>query len=239
MDQPTEKATDPIQLRLEYVQVPSGRDDVTRYKAMKSSSAPDNNESISIQSWMELVSSNTPSGNQAASDLTKVISSSPYASLMFETPGTSWEYSRDTPFEFALVNEPALQRFAEGRPDRNAFQEHFRGCLGGNNNSGDGIVPMCCSFGNLGGDARLVAPLPSPSSSSDATYSHLAIFVRNAPKEQVGEFWRLGASQYLSMLEEKHDAKTWFSTNGMGVAWLHLRLDSVPKYYSYRPFTAR
>ncbi len=28
----------------------------------------------------------------------------------------------------------------------------------------------------------------------------------------------------------------WFSTSGMGVAWLHFRLDKRPKYYTYRAF---
>jgi hypothetical protein len=28
----------------------------------------------------------------------------------------------------------------------------------------------------------------------------------------------------------------WFSTSGMGVAWLHFRLDQRPKYYTYRAF---
>jgi hypothetical protein len=28
----------------------------------------------------------------------------------------------------------------------------------------------------------------------------------------------------------------WFSTSGMGVAWLHFRLDRRPKYYTYRAF---
>lgn len=29
----------------------------------------------------------------------------------------------------------------------------------------------------------------------------------------------------------------WLSTAGAGVAWLHVRLDDRPKYYSYRPYT--
>jgi hypothetical protein len=28
----------------------------------------------------------------------------------------------------------------------------------------------------------------------------------------------------------------WLSTSGLGVAWLHVRLDSRPKYYSYAPY---
>jgi hypothetical protein len=28
----------------------------------------------------------------------------------------------------------------------------------------------------------------------------------------------------------------WLSTAGMGVAWLHIRLDERPKYYSHKPY---
>lgn len=28
----------------------------------------------------------------------------------------------------------------------------------------------------------------------------------------------------------------WFSTSGLGVAWLHFRIDPFPKYYTYRPY---
>ena len=28
----------------------------------------------------------------------------------------------------------------------------------------------------------------------------------------------------------------WLSTSGLGVYWLHVRLDSRPKYYTYEPY---
>lgn len=28
----------------------------------------------------------------------------------------------------------------------------------------------------------------------------------------------------------------WCSTSGLGVYWLHIRLDQYPKYYTYRPY---
>lgn len=222
MQQPIEDAS------VKYVEVPSGRGDVKRYAAVQN--FPEQ-KPISIQSWMTLVSSNSSVGIQATDDLSTIITSSPYSSILFEMPGASWQSSNEDKFEFAIVNEPALQMFAENSPDRYAFKEHFRKCKKG---------ATVCSFANLGGDAKLVSPLPQ-TDISDRTYSHLGAFVRNAPKSQVTEFWRKSAVTYLDVLKEKHNqqgahAKTWFSTNGMGVAWLHLRLDSRPKYYSYGPF---
>lgn len=96
-----------------------------------------------------------------------------------------------------------------------------------------------CSFTNLGGDATLVSPVPPSGDGhdNDASYSHLAIFVRTAPKSQVADFWKLAATTYLGVLKKKQSVeKSWFSTNGMGVAWLHLRIDDRPKYYSYAPY---
>ena len=48
--------------------------------------------------------------------------------------------------------------------------------------------------------------------------------------------WKLVALQYMEALEERHPGPVWLSTSGEGVAWLHFRLDSDPKYYQYRPF---
>ena len=31
---------------------------------------------------------------------------------------------------------------------------------------------------------------------------------------------------------------TWLSTAGMGVSWLHVRLDSQPKYYGFAAYWA-
>ena len=40
------------------------------------------------------------------------------------------------------------------------------------------------------------------------------------------------SSRYAALM-----TPTWVSTAGGGVAWLHVRLDSAPKYYTHRPYT--
>eukprot|EP00581_Thalassiosira_minuscula_P028154 CAMPEP_0183755264 /NCGR_PEP_ID=MMETSP0739-20130205/4083_1 /TAXON_ID=385413 /ORGANISM="Thalassiosira miniscula, Strain CCMP1093" /LENGTH=286 /DNA_ID=CAMNT_0025992047 /DNA_START=52 /DNA_END=912 /DNA_ORIENTATION=- len=223
-----------------YVKVSEERKDVTRYAAVMTPSEEDEEgnaqeanrstkkpKPMSIRDWMTLVSSDSVEGRKAASDLSDIIASSPYSALLFETPGSSYFFSSRGQFRFALVDAPTLQS-AEDSPDTVSFAEHFRKC------PADATV---CSFGNLGKDAILVAPTPQ-SSVSSATYSHLAAFVRGAPKEQVVDFWRMGAQKYLEKLKKSPNERTWFSTNGMGVSWLHLRLDDAPKYYSYGPFKA-
>ena len=224
---------------VEYVEVDSGTAGVTRYAAVRRISGDSKSTiPISIQSWMTMVASaSSPATDSVARDLSTIIVSSSYESSFFETPGTSYQTSNDVPFEFVLVNNPGLKAFAERNANRNAFAEHFF-------KEEEEEEKLVCSFVNIGGDAYLVSPLPLfKEVDNDVTYSHLLKFVREAPEKQVLEFWRVAASTYLNVLEQKHQdeenppgRKTWFSTNGMGVAWLHLRIDDRPKYYSYAPF---
>lgn len=98
----------PEQRLIKYIPVTSSREGVQRYAAM----AVATDESISVQEWLLMVSTNSPMGMRAASDLSATIAASQYTSLLFETPGTSWLASTTTPFEFVLVDEPALRVFA-------------------------------------------------------------------------------------------------------------------------------
>jgi hypothetical protein len=81
------------------------------------------------------------------------------------------------------------------------------------------------SFPNLGGDAQLVVPCPIAEKN---VYTQIGSFVRNAPKQQLTHFWKRTGSEMLSAITEK---PRWLSTSGLGVYWLHVRIDSVPKYY--------
>ena len=119
--------------------------------------------------------------------------------------------------EFVLIEAPSLARFA---PEPAPFAEHFRGAP-----DEDVIV-----FPNLGGDAVMVVPCPR---GPDEHYPHLAAFVRNADPQQVRALWHRTAQEVQRHMGTR---PTWLSTAGGGVAWLHVRLDSRPKYYSYAPY---
>lgn len=119
--------------------------------------------------------------------------------------------------EFVLIEAPSLARFA---PEPAPFAQHFARAPGE-----DVIV-----FPNLGGDAVMVVPCPR---GPDEHYPHLAAFLRSAETRQVRTLWRTTAQEMLRSIGER---PTWLSTAGGGVAWLHVRLDSRPKYYSYEPY---
>ena len=119
---------------------------------------------------------------------------------------------RHTPVRAVALDAPALARV---RPDPRAFEEHF------------GDAPVAC-FGNLRGDAWLVVPTPRSGPSP-----HLLAFLRRAPPDHAAALWQAVADAVERRLG---DRPLWVSTHGMGVPWLHVRLDDRPKYYRHRPF---
>jgi hypothetical protein len=119
--------------------------------------------------------------------------------------------------EFVILEAPELETL---RPDAGAFREYFE-------RAGDRSV---VSFSNLAKDAWLVAPVPVH---ARATYLHLARFLRGAPARQVRQLWRATARAVLDRVGE---APLWVSTAGLGVGWLHVRLDSFPKYSRHRQY---
>ena len=68
------------------------------------------------------------------------------------------------------------------------------------------------------------------------SYGHLATFVRNGPSEQVEEFWKNSAKIFLEEVQARGSRPVWLSTAGQGIAWLHLRMDSRPKYYQTQEY---
>ncbi len=142
----------------------------------------------------------------------------PHEAYFWETPPVR-RATLGQPFEFALIESPELARV---RAEPEVFRARFE--------SGDPEQPVL-RFPNLGGDALLVVPRPLAAA---ASYAHLAAFVRGAPPAQVHALWQTAAAA----LQEQIGARpTWLSSAGLGVYWLHLRLDSRPKYYRCARYT--
>ncbi len=151
---------------------------------------------------------------------TKTLRGSPFDAFFWELPPiTSSALAK--PFECVLVEGAVLRRLS---PDPRPFAEHFRRLP-----SGQSVV----AFPNLGGDAQLI--VPAPLADSDMCYTHLAAFLRGADHSQVSALWKLAGDTALASAS---DTPFWLSTAGLGVSWLHLRLDSRPKYYRYQLYKA-
>ncbi|CAM9118563.1 unnamed protein product [Heterosigma akashiwo] len=129
-------------------------------------------------------------------------------------------------FEFVVLNAPSLSRVP---PDTSSFSDHIYGYENGL------VQKPTAVFKNLGGDATLVVPCKAKDNVS--TYTHLAKFLRGAGPDEKHSFWVKTSEAIVQTLGERDGTQpTWVSTCGTGVYWLHLRLDSRPKYYSFRPF---
>ena len=118
----------------------------------------------------------------------------------------NWEQN----YECTLVDNSFL---ASCSPDRKTFAQYFQ--------PNEQVV----SFLNLGGDAQLITPCPRK---SPECYTHLGSFVRNAESSQQDALWQMTAQM---MLDAAGKQPRWLSTNGLGVFWLHIRIDRRPKYY--------
>jgi hypothetical protein len=152
--------------------------------------------------------------------LVEQLRSAPFAGYFWETPPTTVTTCDDQPFEFVVIDAPTLQRVA-AEPE--AFREHFA-----RDSGEDGVV----TFENLGRDATLVVPTPEDALEK---YAHLAAFVRAAPPRQIDALFRRVGAACAARLSEHPQ---WLSTASLGVYWLHVRIDSRPKYYRHVPYTA-
>lgn len=119
------------------------------------------------------------------------------------------------PFEFVIVKSNALNSI---ETNNSSFLDYFVG------------EESVLKFLNIRGDAELVVPSPV---SDQTEYAHIAKFVRTASQNQILDFWRKVVNTYSTNIGE--DLK-WLSTSGLGVHWLHVRIDSRPKYYQFSEY---
>ncbi len=148
---------------------------------------------------------------------TATLAATPFAAFFWEMPPIRRGHG-DMDYEYVAIRSGAL---AAMRADPSAFRRQFKA-----------DASLVASFPNLGGDALLVAPRPL---TGVDCYGHIGAFVRSAPDEQRDALLEvLGAA--IERRLASTDRKIWVSTSGLGVPWLHVRLDSRPKYYQHGPY---
>lgn len=122
------------------------------------------------------------------------------------------------PYECVILNSSSLEKRTL---NETAFADFF--------NTTDLVV----NFDNLGKNARLIVPTPKD---DIAFYKHLAKFIRsNKTDQQQALFEKIG-DLVLHHLETNSEKTIWLNTAGNGVLWLHIRLDSRPKYYKTQAY---
>ena len=139
----------------------------------------------------------------------------PLRAYHWETPPVT-KHALNQPFEFVITRAPHINLPADPGP----FRQYFHS---------DKEVVV---FDNLGGDAKLVAPTPGD---QQQNYSHIGVFTENAPKKKQMALWQTVGRVTNNLIS---DQPIWLNTAGGSVAWLHVRLDSAPKYYRHHPYTS-
>jgi len=146
-----------------------------------------------------------------------VLKDTPFAAFFWENPPITTSTLKQ-PYEFVLIESLQL---AQVTADSSPFQDRF------NPTPSDETV---ITFGNLDRDAELIVPCPI---APHSLYTHFASFIQYAPESQKHDLF-IALAKVLK--EQLTDKPIWVSTSGLGVYWLHIRLDVKPKYYSYQPY---
>ena len=60
--------------------------------------------------------------------------------------------------------------------------------------------------------------------------------MRHGSAPQIDRLWQTVGDSIQHTLLGRGNKPLWVSTSGLGVYWLHIRLDSFPKYYTYTPY---
>jgi len=178
--------------------------------------------------------------------LSTTVAGAPESAVFWEMPPISAHTIHQRQFEFVLKAAPTL---ASQPPQPAPFSAQLaRHCPALHAPSRS--VSMAV-FPNLGGDARLVVPCPTPATSNPAPHeggTHLASFLRTclptgaaasghdlaAPCRRL--WFDVGRVMEMEVMTRRGRQSTWLSTSGLGVAWLHVRIDSIPKYYQYQSY---
>jgi len=140
-----------------------------------------------------------------------------------------WEHPPFTPVtasqDYECVLNPAAQ-LEMISPDAQAFAEHLQAAHSG-----------IATFTNLGGDSMLVAPAEQAGVEA-GTYAHIGAFLRGAPVEQQRAMFVAVGEAMRQRTTDAAARPVFLSTSGLGISWLHVRLDNRPKYYTFGPYKA-
>jgi len=146
--------------------------------------------------------------------------------VFWECKPTSNSRHTSDAFEFVVLPATSLSRRAV---DIEPFREKF-----GEYECRENSVVM---FESLRKDAHLVAPCPQSLSLPrfPQYFTHLASFLKHGHDDQIRSLWKTVANTFFNRLaaEKQSDRLLWLSTSGLGVSWLHVRTDIVPKYYNW------
>ncbi len=123
-------------------------------------------------------------------------------------------------FEFVLYETT----FGNSKANGTKFENH-KGIM---------INSNVISFDSRTKSSRLI--VPTNKNLYDDTFAHIASFTKRAPVEQQRKLWKLTSKEILNRIKSKKGVKTFVSTHGKEVAWLHVRVENKSNLFSYNPY---
>ena len=83
----------------------------------------------------------------------------------------------------------------------------------------------------------MVCPCPPQNSEDHTKYVHLAIFVKEGPKNEIDTVFKRSVKVLKEKLNSSDNEQKWYlSTDGKGDAWLHVRISETPRLYKFEPY---
>lgn len=138
--------------------------------------------------------------------------------------GCFWEHPRlnrstaDRPYECVITQTDAFsKRVANFRPFAQAVSPGKRISI----------------FPNLSGEALLV--VPNLTQETRFNGRDLISFLQTAPNDLMHDLWKSIGQETANAIATDAPFQ-YLSTHGLGVLWLHVRLEIGPKYYHHRPY---
>lgn len=139
--------------------------------------------------------------------------------IFFECIPVSFKTLKST-FRFVVIT---TNLFKNIQPNSQPFQNYFDG------------KSLTTSFLGKSGDVLLVVPQPM-NNVSEITYTHLYNFIKYSSPEYFKNVFAECIKLLCETMQENKNTKYWLSTSGLGVSWLHFRIDTIPKYYNYEEY---
>ena len=159
-----------------------------------------------------------------SASLSTAIGSTSASDVFWECCSCSGASAASTPFEFVVLN--ASRQFRSMRASAKAFARHLAMAA----REGDRVA----RFDNLDHSARLLAPVESDVEANICL--NIGRFMAKAPAENRRALWVAIAHEVVLWWRKFPHKRVWVSTSGLGVPWLHVRLDVRPKYYQYQGY---
>ena len=79
--------------------------------------------------------------------------------------------------------------------------------------------------------------IPNKEQKSDfKIYNSIRSFLKDGTSKQINLLFSQIGITLEKLLQDNQGKKVWLSTHGLGVHWLHIRLDFSPKYYQTQSY---